>query len=253
MSATHRHRMLVLAIVLSALWLSPVKARYLQVDPVGYDDQINLYAYVANDPINMTDPTGAARCSHDSRCEEVHTAAAEARAIAQRGASDLRNLAQAVKSGGELNESQAGLLAAFERKFGSGSESTINRVAGRLERIAEGIGERGEGMRIRFGGTRGTEIASTQIGGNTMTIRPSFFTMSGSRSLVILHDAGHGPGGLRDRRLPADAPLGVGFEVGGVRRAYGPRAADWLGRHHPGEAARNNDNYVCLVHGACSD
>ncbi len=36
----------------------PASGRFLQTDPIGYQSDINMYAYVRNDPLNFLDPSG---------------------------------------------------------------------------------------------------------------------------------------------------------------------------------------------------
>ncbi|NMG35575.1 hypothetical protein GRF61_14090 [Azoarcus sp. TTM-91] len=41
-----------------ARFYSPALGRFLQTDPIGTRDDLNLYAYVGNNPVNRADPTG---------------------------------------------------------------------------------------------------------------------------------------------------------------------------------------------------
>jgi len=40
------------------LTVSPAQARFLQADPIGYQDDLDLYTYVHNDPTDKIDPSG---------------------------------------------------------------------------------------------------------------------------------------------------------------------------------------------------
>ena len=156
---------------MQARYYDPVSGRFLSTDPMGYQDQFNLYAYVGNDPVNATDPTGEQMLTNDGRIRLTYSIGGSGTfATPNGGASGGVDVAFQVTF--SLTNPMAPIIlekVAIQSSHGASDTASGGAIGASADIDAAEVGLSLGGISDREGGTLTTEADYGPLGGEVFT------------------------------------------------------------------------------------
>jgi len=98
----------------------PRLGRFLQTDPVGYKDDLDLYAYVGNDPLDRTDPSGNCDDPHQVGCPTKGKPQDSSQGHAAQSAKMMKQMVEDAKAAGDTN-----LQGSFNRQTTAATDGNV--------------------------------------------------------------------------------------------------------------------------------
>jgi len=229
---------------MQARYYDPITTRFISVDPSRIKAGFNLYAYVGNNPLNKTDPTGLAKCGTltGEQCDTAMTDMSNAKAVADKVTSAIKGIVNKMTSGEKLSSGEQKLVSAIGEKFGSSFTSTkgLTRFSSKLGEISNKIGDPGKGIVLNRGDDKPIDgsvpAAYAPVSGlfkqtgNEVDFNASYFNLSGGddmRQEYSIHETSHAIG------IPGEA-----YNKGGIESIRNDEKALW----------NNADTYACALY-----